>query len=88
MSIFTTIALVCGVLFLINMFWDKIATWIKSKTNDEVDEKVDEITQLKNNFDAWLKTRMLPGLSAKAIELLDLLRAELLNPKEEDNKEE
>lgn len=78
MNYLTIIAVVAAVLMAINLLWTPLTNWIKTKTPDVIDVKIDEMTQLRTNLNTWITVRMLPGLTQEAIDLLEKLKAELL----------
>jgi len=87
MNILTIIAVIAGVLLALNMFWTPITNLIKKKTPQKIDNAIDDMSQLRANLNAWIVLRMLPGLSDKAIDLLEKLKTELLKYDSKDSKD-
>jgi len=86
MNILTIIAVIAGVLLALNMFWTPITNLIKKKTPQKIDNAIDDMSQLRANLNAWIVLRMLPGLSDKAIDLLEKLKTELLKYDSKDKE--
>ena len=84
MSILTIIAIIAGILLVINLLWTPITNWLKSKTPDKVDDAIDDMSQLRENLNQWIRVRMLPGISDATIAILSKLKEELLKYDEKD----